>query len=112
MKRLLLILAAASLTIAQAATAAAPTCKAHEAKGPCETESFVYARVEKGCEEKGRKGAASAMRMMMLRANQKRADLTCDSCHVEPHEQKYVLTDDAHDLAAKWFEGETKAKKK
>lgn len=81
-------------------------CKDHEAKGPCEAKEFVYARVKKGCEDNGRRGASSAMRMMMLKANQKRAELTCKSCHNDPHEQDYGLREGAHDLAAKWFEGE------
>jgi hypothetical protein len=68
--------------------------------------------VKEGCEKNGRRGAASAMRMMMLRANQKRANLKCTSCHEEPDEQNYDLVDGAYDLAAKWFKGEKKVKKK
>lgn len=85
-------------------------CEKHEAKGPCTTERFVYARVAKGCEDNGRRGAASAMRMMMLKANQKRAGLTCTSCHDDPDAQDFDLRDGAHDLAAKWFAGEARAK--
>lgn len=51
------------------------------------------------------------MRMMMLRANQKRAGLTCTSCHESPDDQNYDLKDGAYDLAAKWFKGEKKVKK-
>lgn len=109
-----LLLAGASLAAYGAAsttlTSPVRACEVHEAKGPCTTENFAYERVEKACEEKGRRGAASAMRMMMLKANQKRAGLLCTSCHEDPDEQNYALNDDAHDLAAKWFADEERAK--
>ena len=91
------------------ADAPAPMCEAHEAKGPCVATSFVYADVKRGCDESGRKGGASAMMMMMLRANQKRAELECTSCHVKPKDQNYDLRAEAHDLAAKWFSTENKS---
>ena len=86
-----------------AAAAAAPLCKKHEAKGPCKTKAFDFERIEKACEEGGRKSAASAMRMMMLRANQKRADLKCASCHSDPDEGHYALKSNARALAKKHF---------
>ncbi len=72
----------------------------------------MYERVEKGCKKSGRRGAASAMMMMMLKANQKRAGLACTACHEAPLEQNYDLKDGAYDLAAKWFSGEKTTRKK
>ncbi len=83
---------------------ARPACKKHEAKGPCTTKKFDFARVEKACEDSGRRGAASAMRMMMLRANQKRADLKCASCHSDPDEGHYELLAGARARARKHFD--------
>lgn len=85
------------------ATEPVHACKKHQAKGPCTTEEFDFERIEKACEESGRKGAASAMRMMMLRANQKRAGLKCASCHADPDEGQYALKPDARSLAKTHF---------
>ena len=96
----LAVLLASSVALAAPAS---ELCEKHEAKGPCSTTEFDFERIEKACADKGRRGAASEMRMMMLRANQKRAGLACASCHADPDEGHYNLTADARKLAKKHF---------
>jgi hypothetical protein len=82
----------------------AELCEKHRPTGPCAATDFDFRQVKEACEDRGRRGAASVMHTMILRANRKKkANLTCATCHAAPEEQDYTLTEGARRRAAKWF---------